>query len=76
MNKPLYVVTVISYDRQTLMSTFFKREEAEKFVADSTRVNKDPVVGCSATITELMPVRWDDGRLDSENEWMKPVRIT
>jgi hypothetical protein len=76
MSKPLYVVTVISHDRKTLMSTFFKKSDAEKFVADSTRTNQDPVVGCWATLTELTPVTWDEGRLDSENEWMTPVKIT
>jgi hypothetical protein len=52
-------------------------KEAEEFVAKSKRPEQEiyPNIGCWATITELLPVKWDNNRLDSENKWAEPVRV-
>jgi hypothetical protein len=77
MTNPLYIVTVVSNTHATLMSTFHNMKEAEEFVAKSTRPEQQnhPTIGCWATITALYPVKWDNDRLDSENEWSQPVRL-
>ena len=77
MSNPLYIVTVVSNTHATLMSTFHTMEDAQAFVASSTRPEQQthPTIGCWATVTALYPVKWDNNRLDSPNSWSEPVRL-